>query len=178
MDLHCPKCLTSRTGDVLGAPCRTLGCDGIIQVDPPFLTLVDVLPEPMTCGRRHDATKGADRWQKFKRIDNRVCSYCGSLHPDDMFRLVKECAEATHDAPYRSVVEVSFSDKSYKIYVHQPGVRNAHEGGIKFYTHHLPRDADGKLDVPEERQEELRRACASSRARFEKMMGSPPHEPA
>jgi hypothetical protein len=111
MALHCPKCLTGRSGDVLGARCRTEGCDGVIEEQPAFSSLVDTLPEPMTCGRREDGARGADRWERFKRIDNRVCSYCGSLHPDDMFRLVRECAYAPADALYGSVVEMEPSDK-------------------------------------------------------------------
>ena len=170
MDLHCAKCLTSRSGDTLGAPCRTDGCDGMIEEVPSFRTLVDSLPEPMTCGRRHDEKIGADRWERFKRIDNRVCSYCGSLHPDDLFRLVRECAGASPDAPYGSVVEIEPSDKSYKIYVRQPGVRNAHEGAIKFYTHHLPRTEAGVLDVSEEQHAEYGRAVRATRDRFTRML--------
>lgn len=113
----------------------------------------------------------ADRWERFKRIDNRVCSYCGSLHPHDLFRLVRECADAAPDAPYGSVVEIEPSDKSYKIYVKQPGVRNAHEGAIKFYTHHLPRTGTGALDVSEERRAEYARAVKATQARFHRMLG-------
>ena len=180
-DLHCPKCLCGRTGDVLGAPCSTSGCDGVITEQPEFKTLVDELPEPMTCGRRVEtgmdqegspfrgpfkSGRGLDRWQRFKSNGNRVCSYCGSLHPDDLFDLVKKCGDAPEDAAYGMVPEIEPSDKSYKIYVHQPGVRNAHEGGIKFYTQHLPRDADGKMDVSDERQAEYSRAVRATRKRF------------
>ena len=170
MYTHCEKCLTSRSGDVLGAPCRTEGCDGIITEVPAWSSLVDVLPETFSCGRRGEDAGCSDSWEKFKRIDNRVCSYCGSLHPDDLFRLVRECAESDPYAPYRSTVEVEPSDKRYKIYIYQPGVRNAHEGGIKFYTHHLPRNADGSLAVTDQQQEEYGRACRVSRARFNRML--------
>lgn len=175
----CQKCLTSRTGDVVGAQCKTQGCDGIIEETPAFSTLVDVLPEPMTCGRRREngmdqanapfngSGPGLDRWQKFKRNGNRVCSYCGSLHPDDLFDLVKASAEAPETAPFDSVVEIEPSDKGYKIYIRQPGVRNAMEGGIKFYTQHLPRDEKGDLAVPPERQAEYNRAVHVSQVRFE-----------
>jgi hypothetical protein len=174
--LHCKLCLTSRTGDVLGQPCQTPGCKGIVEEQPEFSTLVDVLPDPMLCGRRSEnplasqTFPGPDHWEKFKSNGNRVCSYCGSLHPDDMFALVKACAEAPDDAPYNSVVEVEQSDKSYKVYVHQPGVRNAHEGGIKFYMQHLPRGEDGKIAVTDVQQVEYSKACAASKRRFERMM--------
>jgi hypothetical protein len=183
MDLICQTCCGSRTGDVLGAPCQTPGCKGIIEKSPDFNDLVDTLPEPMTCGRRAESGmdvdggpfkrsgKNLDHWRKFKAPHgNRVCSYCGSLHPDDMFALVKQAAEAPEDAEHNSVVEIEPSDKGYKIYVHQPGVRNAHEGGIKFYTQHLPRDADGKMIVSEERQAEYSKAVKASHKRFERRM--------
>lgn len=170
--MYCKKCRTGRSGDKVGDPCRTEGCDGTIE-DVKFSDLVDVLPEPMTCGRRDRGEAGQDRWQKFKRIDNRVCSYCGSLHPDDLFRLVRACAASSPDALYRSVVEIDPSDKSYKIYVHQPGVRNAHEGGIKFYTHHLPHDESGKIDVPDERNREYAAALAATRERFRRSRAFP-----
>lgn len=182
MNLHCTKCLTSRTGDVLGAPCRTDGCDGTITEVPAFATLVDVLPEPMTCGRRSDVYPGGlpahrsteqnqDRWQKFKSNGNRVCSFCGSLHPEDMFALVKQAAEAPADAEYKSVVNIEQSDKGYKVYVHQPGVRNAMEGGIKFYMQHLPRDPFGQVDVTPLQQVDFGKAVAASKARMAKRFG-------
>lgn len=178
MDLHCKKCLTSRTGDVLGEPCKTSGCDGVIEEVPAFSALVEKQPEDMYCGRRGESIfgrqdgpfPGPDHWQKFKTNGNRVCSYCGSLHPDDMFALVKASANAPEDAEYGSVVEIEPSDKSYKIYVNQPGVRNAMEGGIKFYTPHLPRDAEGKLAVTDEQQAEYGKAVRNSRKRFDRML--------
>lgn len=181
MNLHCKKCLCSCTGDTLGAKCQTPGCGGVIERQPEFSELVDPLPERMTCGRRLDQyapgvlvhgklIEHQDCWQKFKANGNRVCSYCGSLHPEDMFELVKACADAPEDAPYNSVPEVEPSDKAYKIYVHQPGVRNAHEGGIKFYTQHLPRNAEGKIDISEERQDEYRRAVKATQIRFNRYL--------
>ena len=180
--LHCKTCLCSQTGDKLGEPCRTHGCDGVIEQAPDFKDLVDELPEPMTCGRRAEtgmddengpfahAGKNLDRWQKFKNIDNRVCSYCGSLHPDDMFRLVHESAMAPEDASYTGTVEIEPSDKPYKTYIHQPGVRNASEGGIKWYMQHLPRGTDGKIVVTDEQQEDYSLAVKKSAARFAKCL--------
>lgn len=187
MDLTCKKCLSSRTGDVLGQPCRTSGCDGVIEEQPAFKTLVDELPEPMTCGRRAEmgmdqegspfrgafkSGRGLDRWEKFKSNGNRVCSYCGSLHPDDLFELVRQSANAPEDAARGTVVDIEPSDKGYKIYVQQPGVRNAHEGGIKFYTQHLPRDTEGKLLVTDAQNAEYAKAVRGSQARFERYMSA------
>ena len=169
MYTHCKKCLTSRTGDVLGDPCKTEGCGGVIEEQPAFSTLVDELPEPMICPRRVMMDRGPDHWLKFKAAHgNRVCSCCHSLHPDDLFALVKQCAEAPADTVYGSVVEIA--EGKLKIYVRQPGVRNAHEGGIKFYPQHLPRDAEGKLNVSVGRDEEYKRAVAASRSRFERFL--------
>lgn len=179
MDLHCKKCCTFRTGDVLGAPCRTTGCDGVIEEQAAFHTLVDELPEPMTCGRRAEngmdrddspfarSGSGKDRWQRFKSTGDRVCSYCGSLHPEDFLALVKRCAESDPLAEYNSVVEIEQSDKGYKIYIHQPGVRNAHEGGIKFYTQHLPH-----LFVTPQQEQEFVKARAVSAQRFERYLSA------
>lgn len=166
MILLCQKCLVGSSGHAAGDPCKTEGCGGTMEESPKWSTLVDTLPEPMTCGRRTDGLTGLDRWEKFKRIDNRVCSYCGSLHPEDMFRLVAESAKAPSDAKYRSVIEIEPSDKDYKIYVHQPGVRNAHEGAIKFYTHHFARNADGGLDIEEKQHAEYGEAVRRTRTRF------------
>lgn len=184
MNLYCKTCMTSRTGDRLGNKCQTPGCDGIIEREPEFSELVDVLPEPMTCGRRSEADmdrenspfrgsgKGLDHWEKFKVIDNRVCSYCGSLHPDDMFRLVHEAAVAPPDGDYRVTVNIEPSDKRYKVYVHQPGVRNASEGAIKFYMQHLPRNSNGSLSVTDEQQKEYAEAVRRSQNRFNLWMSS------
>ena len=173
MPLICQKCLIGRTGNVLGSPCQTPGCGGTIEEEPRFSDLVVVLPEPMRCGRRGDSPlgdrsfPGPDHWERFKTNGNRVCSYCGSLHPDDMFALVAACVAAPEDAEYGTVPEIEPSDKVYKVYVHQPGVRNAMEGGIKFYMQHLPWDAEGKLAVTEEQNMEYARAVKATRRRFD-----------
>ena len=151
-----------------------------MEVVPSHSSLVDVLPEEQWCPRRGESPfgrkdgpfPGPDRWEKFKCNGDRVCSYCGSLHPDDMFRLVKMSAQASEDANYGAVVEIEPSDKNYKVYVNQPGVRNASEGGIKFYMMHLPRNADGTLAVTDEQQKEYGLAVKRSSARFAKYLYS------
>jgi hypothetical protein len=165
-DLICQKCLTRRSDDVLGMACRTPGCDGTIEEAPAYSTLVDVLPEPMTCPRRTqqfgpwDHRPELDHWEKFKSNGNRVCSFCGSMHPDDFFAVVKAAAEAPEDGQYHQVADIEPSDKGYKIYVHQPGVRNAHEGAIKFYKYHLPDT------LPEGTAEQFLRAVEATKRRF------------
>ena len=181
MTVYCAKCRTSRTGDKLGEPCRTKGCDGTIERQPEFRELVEDLPERMTCGRRAESGMdqlsplsgsgpNLDHWQRFKSNGDRVCSYCGSLHFEDMVRLVKASAEAPLDADYGSVVEIQPSSKNYKVYVNQPGVKNAMDGGIKFYMQHVPRDADGNNTVTKDQNAEFSTAVKNSQARFNRMI--------
>ena len=183
--LGCKTCCGHRSGTKAGDPCgATSGCPGIVEELPFFHELVDALPEPMTCGRRVEdgmdredspfrhvkPGKGLDFWQKFKTNGDRVCSYCGSLHPEDFFAFVKQSGEAGPDAPRNAQPEIEPSTKGYKIYVHRQGVRNAHEGGIKFYTHHLPHDENGKIKVDPALNEAFKLAVAASNARFRRML--------
>lgn len=73
-----------------------------------------------------------DLWS-YGPDDNRTCSYCGSIHFEDLMRI---CKKTFSDPGYG----VEGTTKSYKVYVKQPNVRNASEGAIKFYMHHLPDD--------------------------------------
>lgn len=70
-----------------------------------------------------------DGWQK--RGEDRCCSYCGSLHEDEFFEVLKGYVEVKPG--YR----FDLTTKSYKRYASRPGVSNASEGGIKFYMWHL-----------------------------------------
>jgi hypothetical protein len=87
-----------------------------------------------------------------------------------MLRLVCVAATAPEDADYNSVPFIEPSDKSYKVYVHQPGVRNAHEGGIKFYMQHVPRGEDGKIAVTADQQAEYAKAVKLSGRRFDRYL--------
>lgn len=157
----CQKCLSSRTGDKLGDACKTPGCDGVLTKVPEFSTLVDNEAASFCCGSRRSQTGVTDKldyWQKFKSNGDRVCSYCGSLHFDDFRKLV---LDATDD---NSTISIEPSDKDYKVYVIRAGVRNAYEGGIKFYMWHAVHpvsDEDNKLYTA---------AIKLSRKRFEDRM--------
>lgn len=164
MDLHCNICLTGRTGDVIGAQCKTQNCPGLIEEQAHWHDLITPLPEKMTCGRHYTTEADGDYWEQFKSNGNRVCSYCGSLHPDDFLALVKTCAEDDDELSKGILIEPS--DKSYKIYVTQPGVRNAREGGIKFYTHHLPRKENGEFDLTQVQCLEYAAAARKTRIKF------------
>lgn len=57
---------------------------------------------------------------------------------------------------------VEGTTKSYKVYVRQPGVRNAGEGAIKFYMYHAPKN-------PRAGEQQLfANAMQVTRERFEK----------
>lgn len=71
---------------------------------------------------------------------NRTCSYCGSIHYYDLLEIA---AKSIYDERYA----VEGTQKSYKMYVRQPGVRNAGEGAIKFYTYHLPGNVSEKSNA-------------------------------
>ncbi len=99
-----------------------------------------------SCGRRGESRLGATRDRLPDTWDlgpdgNRTCSYCGSIHFDDLMRI---CRLTLEDERYA----IEGTTKSYKVYVRQPGVRNASEGAIKFYMAHAPVEptpADQKL---------------------------------
>lgn len=81
-----------------------------------------------------------DRWN-IGPDGNRTCSYCGSIHFDDLMAV---CAKVVFDDRYA----IEGTDKAYKVYVRQPGVVNAAQGAIKFYKHHVPNivtEAERKL---------------------------------
>lgn len=75
------------------------------------------------CGRKPD-------WRTEPNGD-RTCAYCGSLSQADII-----------DIMYRYIAgekgyKFGTTDKGYKIYANRPNVRNAGDGGIKFYTNHI-----------------------------------------
>lgn len=68
---------------------------------------------------------------RIEKDGSRTCPHCGSLHPDDMI-----------DIMYRYVAgeegyHFDLTTKRYKLYGNRPGVQNAGDGGIKFYTNHI-----------------------------------------
>lgn len=69
--------------------------------------MIDAHPDAlMTCGRRgNDGTK-EDHWRT--RDHHRACSYCGSMHPDELFAAIE------------AGCELGPTDKSYKVYVDLP----------------------------------------------------------
>lgn len=101
------------------------------------------------CGRRGENEMWSDRNGGRKALPdtwnvgpdgNRTCSYCGSIHPDDLMVI---CRKAMIDPAYG----IDGTDKSYKVYVRQPGVRNAAEGAIEFYTPHAGAMSKGDFEL-------------------------------
>lgn len=66
-----------------------------------------------------------DYWRVLPNGD-KTCSFCGSLHPDSIIEIVKTSGFGV----------IERSDKSYKWYIHRPTIKNALEGGIKYYRQH------------------------------------------
>jgi len=102
-----------------------------------------------------------DTWRVLPNGD-RTCSFCGSLHPDDWLRLMGEAK----DPESRTLIDKS--NKGYKFYVHQAGVQNALEGGIKFYNWHIP-SADWAAQANAMHQEVM----VASRKKLEARMARP-----
>jgi hypothetical protein len=78
------------------------------------------------------------KWRKLPNGD-RTCSSCGSLHPADFTDILWRYAQREEG------YEFDRSDKRYKDYGHRPGVRNAGDGGIKFYGNHCTPDVADEL---------------------------------
>lgn len=91
------------------------------------------------CGDRGPGTEEPDTWDRGPD-GYRTCSYCGSLHYDDLMDI---CRKTLTDPSYG----VERTQKNYKVYVRQPGVQNAGQGAIKYYSWHSPEkisEADAK----------------------------------
>lgn len=97
---------------------------------------------------------GKDHWRTEPNGD-RTCSFCGSLHPDDFEKLLAEGADP------RSDTKIDPSTKGYKWYVHRSEIKNASEGGIKFYNWHVPDEA-----AAERMNALLKPAIEASRVKF------------
>ena len=88
------------------------------------------MSEPMYCPRRAEGpsfTKGPDEWRV--RDGHRHCSYCGSLHPEELFAAIEVGATVTP------------TDKSYKIYVDVPDAR-AGELKVTGMRNHAPAEGE------------------------------------
>lgn len=92
---------------------------------------------PHMCPRRGELPPSAqlptqDVW-RLVGLD-RVCSFCGSIHPEDLRALLPNVdGMQTH---------LDVSDRRHKVYIRRPGIRNAGDGAIKFYLVHGPPSSD------------------------------------
>ena len=97
--------------------------------------------EKQICPRRHENPQsferfpGGDYWVKKGKWH--TCSYCGSMKSSDIFKAIEEFGA--------QILEPS--DKGYKCYIRIPGVHNASDGPIKFYTPHLSKEEIDKLNT-------------------------------
>lgn len=92
--------------------------------------------ETQTCPKRMvewgpwERKEELDAW--VKRGDDRVCSFCGSIHPQELLKICKQV----------NGLNIFLERKGsqgpiQKIYIFRDDVANASEGAIKFYTIHL-----------------------------------------
>lgn len=79
-----------------------------------------------------------DHWRTMPD-GSRVCSFCGSLHEEDFIDILQHYVAG--DEGYR----FDTTTKGYKWYANRPGVRNAGDGGIKFYNWHVDRSDEAVL---------------------------------
>ncbi len=92
---------------------------------------------PHMCPRRgelppHAQMPTQDVWRLVG--PDRVCSFCGSIHPEDLRALLPNVdGMQTH---------LEVADRRHKVYIRRPGIRNAGEGAIKFYLVHGPPNSD------------------------------------
>lgn len=103
--------------------------------------------DTQTCPRRMnewgpwDQKPDLDYWYRVGQ--DRVCSFCGSLHPSDFLSLMKRAAED-------DTCRIEPSTKGYKTYIYRDDVKDASQGGIKFYSQHLrglPQETLDEMDV-------------------------------
>ena len=90
--------------------------------------------ETFLCGRRTGLSSRImdglpDCWQKEPNGDH-TCLHCGSLSEADLFDIIDHYLKGEEGYRFET------TDKGYKVYANRPGVRNAGDGGIKFYGHH------------------------------------------
>ncbi len=112
-----------------------------------------------TC-RRRIATPGPrnrdeniDTW-RIEPNGDRTCSFCGSMHFDDFEKAVDLCLEDV------SKCRIEWATgKNYKLYAWRPNIRNATQGGIKFYVWHTAGVDDDRL---KQVSEKVARACKIS----------------
>lgn len=98
-----------------------------------------LLEQYHTCPRRSEAPYNIaphdlDQWKLIN--GEKICTYCGSLHPETVIEMVEKLGAGILEQ----------STKEYKWYVNRKNVPNASFGGIKFYTMHFSREQVDKLN--------------------------------
>lgn len=93
---------------------------------------------PHMCPRRGELPPSAqfptqDVWRLVG--PDRVCSFCGSIHSEDLRALLPSVVDGAQ-------IHLDVSDRRHKVYIRRPGIRNAGEGAIKFYLVHGPPNTD------------------------------------
>lgn len=123
--------------------------------------------EDFYCKRRRESgssSLGPDRWRDMPNGEH-TCSYCGSMRAEEFITFCKEVI-SNPDVNLR----IEISDKSYKIYVNRPAVKNAGDGPIKFYMMHAPMSATKEGHYDEVFCDLVSAAAVISRTKFDKFM--------
>lgn len=118
-----------------------------------------------TCRRR---TENIGPWENAPNLDtwrvlpngDRTCSFCGSMHPEDLLAFMEKMSELPG-------ARLEMSDKSYKMYIHRPEVSNAGDGAIKFYMWHI-----GSSEMADKLQAAHDKVADLSRQRSEEVWNS------
>lgn len=98
----------------------------IRQVGKPFTC-------PLSIG--HMLYQGEDKDYWYKVGKDLICSFCGSMHPN---QFLQHCKNVIDDNAQH--ISVNLNDWKTKVYIERPEVRNASEGAIKFKLVHLPEE--------------------------------------
>jgi Cdc6-like AAA superfamily ATPase len=113
--------------------------------------------------------EGLDEWKTVG--PDRVCSFCGSLHPEELEPILDQCI--TDEG-----VIVTLSPKGYKVYLRRPGIQNASDGAIKYYMWHALSEAGDARRVLDKlhtalelSREKLSAKGGRTRAKWEQMAG-------
>lgn len=124
-----------------------------------------------TCPRRMreygpwDHKEEEDRWDKTG--PDRVCSFCGSMHPEDFEAFLDRVLE---DPDVN--VRLDISDKSYKVYLRRPEIMNASQGAIKYYKQHTSQlDTADKQRLQEKFTQAVRVSIEKFNQWFESLQG-------
>lgn len=84
--------------------------------------------EPLLCPSVAGGTEALPDGWRIEPNGERSCSYCGSMHPDDLMAFLNSVDGVSR--------WIDLNDNKHKVYIHRPEVESAKEGPIKYYIIH------------------------------------------